>query len=157
MSKVNFRFATLSDIDQLIELRFQMQKEVHKANEIVLNQEYKNKLFHFFNKNILSKFYISAVAEVDNKIVSAIGLSTYEKPPSITGGTGLVGYITNVYTLPEFRGRGIASELMNMIVQYSKENHFDKIHLTSIDQAKKVYDKAGFKRPRYIPMELNIF
>ncbi len=154
MNHFEFRFANNTDIDQLIKLRFQMQKEVHKANEIVLNQNYRNKLIHFFNKNITSKSYVSAVAEIDNKIISAIGLSTYEKPPSITGASGIVGYITNVYTLPDYRGNGIASELMRMIIQYAKENQFDKLHLTSIDSAKKVYDNAGFKRPRYIPMEL---
>jgi len=42
---------------------------------------------------------------------------------------GQVGYITNVSTIRTYMGKGIASELMNMCIQYAKQYNVKEIKL----------------------------
>jgi hypothetical protein len=78
-----------------------MQKEVNPASVEAIDPGYSEALKSYFIQAIQNESYVSAVADVNGKLVSANGLIIYHKPPSITGGSGKVGYISNVYTLPE--------------------------------------------------------
>jgi GNAT superfamily N-acetyltransferase len=151
-----FRLATLSDLPQLVELRVLMQKEVNNPSEKESGSAYVQSVTHYFERNLRNESYVSAVAVVDGKLVSANGLVVYSKPPSVTGGTGQVGYVTNVYTLPEWRGRGIAGELMKLVVEHARSNGVDKLHLGATDSGKGVYKRVGFKPPRFVPLELKL-
>jgi GNAT superfamily N-acetyltransferase len=78
----------------------------------------------------------------------------YEKPPSIRSVTGKVGYVTNVYTRPEWRGRGVASALMKLIVDFAKDAHIGKLHLGTTELGRGVYTRVGFMSPRAPQLEL---
>ena len=144
MSEPIFRLATLDDIAQLVELRILMQLEVHRAKESDVDSTYPEAVREYL-LNSLGRTYISAVAEVDGKLVSANGLTTYYKFPSLVGKAGKTGYVSNVYTLPEWRGRGIACELMKLIVEYAHNNDVDKLYLGATELGKGVYERVGFK------------
>lgn len=73
---------------------------------------YRDSVLKYFDRALRQGSYVSAVADVAGRIVSANGLVFYEKPPSLTGKFGRVGYVTNIYTLPEWRRKGLASGLM---------------------------------------------
>jgi ribosomal protein S18 acetylase RimI-like enzyme len=148
------RLATIQDIDELIDLRIRMQIEVNPGVEVAHN--YSEKVREYLERRLEQSTYVSAVAEARGKLVSANGLIVYSKIPSIIGGSGKVGYITNVYTLPDWRGRGIASALMKLIVSYSRTNGLEKLHLGATDSGKGVYEGVDFKPPRYVQLELRL-
>ena len=50
-------------------------------------------------------------------------------PPSFTNKTGKQGYIANMYTDPDFRGRGIASEILERLAKEARERHIHKLIL----------------------------
>jgi GNAT superfamily N-acetyltransferase len=156
MSKYNFRIATLNDLDPLIELRILMQEEVNGAVPEASKASYREKLRSYFTDEMSNGSYFSAVAEVDGKIVSCNGMCIYRKPPSITGGTGWVGYISNVYTKPEFRGKRLASELMKRIIDQARQLGVDKLHLGASEMGKGVYERVGFGKPRFVPLDLKL-
>lgn len=156
MSKPDCRLATLDDVAQLVELRILMQKEVNPSNAAAIDPGYPDAVRQFFVHGISSGSYVSAVAESNGQLVSSNGLIVYSKPPSITGGVGKVGYISNVYTLPEWRGRGVASDLMRLIVAYAKRARLDKLHLGATDSGIGVYERVGFKAPRFPQLEMKL-
>ena len=100
MEKINYRLATPKDIDQLVTLRALMQKEVHVVKDNAVDSDYLIEVKKYFERTLHAGSYHSAVAEISGKLVAATGLVVYEKPPSLKGRSGRVGYITNVYTLP---------------------------------------------------------
>ncbi|MFL5812074.1 MAG: GNAT family N-acetyltransferase [Bdellovibrionia bacterium] len=156
MSKPNCRIATLGDLPQLVELRILMQKEVNASSADRVDPSFPAALEKYFIQAMGNGSYVSAVAEMDGKLVSTNGLIIYHKPPSITGGDGRVGYVSNVYTLPEWRGRGIASELMKLIVSFAKESRLDKLHLGATDSGIGVYERVGFRAPRFPQLEMKL-
>ena len=57
------------------------------------------------------------------------------------------GYITNVSLTKEYIGRGIASKLLSMCINYGKQHNFKKIHLEVLKGNSKailLYQRHGF-------------
>jgi len=151
-----FRLATITDINQLVELRLAMQIEVNGPRDASVLKAYRDSVLEYFDRALRQGSYVSAVADVSGKIVSANGLIFYEKPPSLTGAYGRVGYVTNVYTAPEWRGKGLASELMRLVVEHARSVGTDKLHLGATDAGIGVYERVGFKPVRFPALELKI-
>ena len=58
-----------------------------------------------------------------------------------------MAFITNVSTIKAYMGKGIANELMNMCISYSKSHNFNEINLevsSKNTDALNLYKKYGF-------------
>jgi len=156
MSSLIYRFANESDLEQLIKLRVLMQKEVNSIVNENIDEGYLDKVRQYFIRAMTNKNYFSSVAELSGELVAAIGLAVYEKPPSLTGLNGRNGYITNVYTMSEWRRQGVASKLIELIVEHARNSGIDKLHLGTREASKGVYERVGFK-PTHLPhLELKL-
>ncbi len=154
MKDILFRSATLEDVNQLVNLRFMMIGETNGIDPNQRTPEFEKLIRDYFLESLSNKNYFGSVAEVDGLLVSNNGLVLYRKPPSFKGTTGIVGYVTNVYTIPEFRNRGIANELMKLLVAYAKNAGASKIHLGTTDEGRRLYEKQGFKDVTFPTLEL---
>lgn len=155
MQKPTYRLATSHDLPQLVELRVLMQKEVNNfQSDTEVSSGYTTSVQHYFERSLRDGSYFSTVAELNGILVSANGVVIYNKPPSITGGSGRVGYVTNVYTLLEWRGYGIASDLMKFMTKHARLMGLSKLHLGATELGKGVYERVGFKRPSSTSFEL---
>ena len=156
MEKIIYRNADLNDLDQLIELRVLMQMEVNEMTSLQIKDdlEYQDRVRKYFETNIPTETYMSVVA-LDQKglILGAAGVCFYQKPPSIIGGTGLVGYVTNVYTREAFRKMGIGVELMKKLNQLAQDKKADKLHLGATNEGLGIYKRVGFIEPRFVSLE----
>lgn len=149
-----YRFAQLSDLDQLVQLRVLMQLEVSELTEDHVSTQYSEQVKNYFLQAIPNRTYVSAVALDNEKMVATAGACFYEKPPSIMGGTGLVGYITNVYTMRSYRKQGIATRLMKNLTELAVELNADKLHLGATHDGAGIYKAIGYKEPSFISLEL---
>ncbi len=153
MKNIEIRIANIEDLNDLVRLRILMQTEVNNVAIENVSDEYKSNVRKYFETSIPTKIYRSSVAVHENKIVAAAGVCFYEKPPSIAGGTGLVGYVTNVYTEKQFRKNGIGTKLMSALVQLAKEMRADKLHLGATEDGLGIYRSVGFNEPRFVNLE----
>ncbi len=154
VDKLVYRFATSHDIDQLVELRVLMQTEVNGLPEHQIPSGYKEKVRHYFQGAIESKKYYGAIAVADSVIVGTAGVCLYEKPPSVSGGSGLVGYVTNVYTSKSFRGRGVGTSLMKKLNELAKDLNVDRFHLGATVAGESIYKAVGYYEPRFVNLEI---
>ncbi len=154
MTTIKYRFANLSDIEQLVELRVLMQIEVNKYPSESCPPEYLDSVRSYFIESLENQKYASAVAFIGDKIVGTAGACFYHKPPSIAGGTGLVGYVTNVYTRNEYRGNGIGTNLMKKLNDLAQEMKADKLHLGATSDGLQIYKAVGYQEPRFVNLEI---
>ncbi len=152
MESPRLRSATLDDLEALVELRILMQSDAHSGKQPPPG--YAEVVRKYFARTLSDGSSLTAVAEVEGRIVSTVTAIVYEKPPAFNGLNGRSGYISNVYTLPEHRGRGIATEVMRFIVEHTRREKVDKLHLTSTELGKGVYERVGFAPPKFVAMEL---
>jgi len=53
--------------------------------------------------------------------------------------------IQNVYTEPEFRGRGVARQILVTILEWARQRGLRSVHLHASDEGRFLYEKMGFE------------
>jgi GNAT superfamily N-acetyltransferase len=97
--------------------------------------------------------FLAWVAASDGAIVATSGVTIFERPPNGANPSGLEAYLSNMYTLPAWRGRGIGTALVTTIVAHFKTTRVRRIWLHATDEGRPVYARAGFV-PSETDMEL---
>lgn len=65
-----------------------------------------------------------------------------------------VPLVVNVYTEPDWRGRGIARGLMQHLMQWAREEQFERVVLHASNAARPIYVSLGFQATnemRWVP------
>ncbi|MFB0568695.1 MAG: GNAT family N-acetyltransferase [Nitrososphaeria archaeon] len=78
--------------------------------------------------------------------------------PSRYGGleSGRLGYILNLYTIPEARRNGIGTRLLNKLIKEARPLGLKYLHLHSSEDGMNMYRKAGFTEPHQIELRLRL-
>lgn len=142
---ITYRKATIDDLDELVRLRIEFMTEVVKTVDHDKVQTVKSALIDYFNKALVNNDYISWLALDEDKIVGTSGLCFYTVPPSLKYISGNVAYIMNMYTVPAYRSKGIATNIFEKTVSEAKSMGYKKICLNATDMGKPLYKKFGFK------------
>jgi GNAT superfamily N-acetyltransferase len=80
----------------------------------------------------------------DGSIAAGTGLWLMDWPPHMIGTGVRRGNILNVYTVEKFRRRGLARQLMEVAIQWCRENRVDTIILHAAPDGRKLYESLGF-------------
>lgn len=142
MNDFIFRKAEISDIDELVELRIEQLKE-EGAKE---SENISTALKDFFKRNILNGNFISWIGIKDNKIIATSGVCFSEKPPYYGNVSGCIGNITCMYTVKEYRRKGIAKKLLGLVVEESKKYGCGSVQITASNMGVLLYTDFGFEK-----------
>ncbi|GIN84594.1 hypothetical protein J6TS2_09800 [Heyndrickxia sporothermodurans] len=82
--------------------------------------------------------------EENGKIVSHIYIELIEKVPRPGRTTYPFAYMTNVYTVPEYRNKGVGSKLLNSINKWIKVNNYEFVIVWPSDDSINYYKKNGY-------------
>jgi ribosomal protein S18 acetylase RimI-like enzyme len=113
-----------------------------------LEPEQENKLrYHlteYLNEAIPNKTFIGWYAEAENKIAGVGGLNVRQQPPNIKNFSGRVGYLFSMYTVPEYRRKGICKTLVDKLLESAQEIGITAFELHATEEGEFVYKKSGF-------------
>jgi len=141
---LTYRKATLSDCTALTAIRM-ANLAPHIENEcdekIAILRE---NVYNFFTNALGDNSLVTWLALDNDCIIATSGLTFFRNAPSHTNLTGLTGYITNMYTAPEFRRRGIGTKLFELTVDEAKSRGCGRIVLYSTGLGAGIYKKYGF-------------
>ncbi len=98
----------------------------------------------YFDSSIADKSLVVWVAEDDGVVVSTVCFSLWRLAPRFENPSGLVAYMANVFTLPDYRRQGLASKLVREAIDDLKAQGILKILLHASDMAKPMYESLGF-------------
>ena len=156
---INMRMATIDDIDKLVKARFdyleddkvEMTFEQRLIIEVNLQQ--------YFSSHLGTNDFFAVLVEHDDQIISLAFLAISEKPPNEFFPTGKVGTLLNVFTYPEYRKKGLATNMINTLIKEAKQQNLSYIELSSSESGKPLYKKFGFeelKPSKYTEMKLSL-
>jgi ribosomal protein S18 acetylase RimI-like enzyme len=80
----------------------------------------------------------------DGAVVAGLGLWLMDWPPHLVGPASRRGNILNVYTQPEYRRQGLARQLMQECVEWSRANAIGCLILHASDEGRSLYEALGF-------------
>lgn len=138
---INYRKADLADIPMLAELRKSQLMDEGQAPNINMDEE----LYAYFNRKMSDGTLIEWIAEIDKEIIATGSIIFMDFPPSFTNKSGRKGYIANMYTASEYRGQGIATKILGMLMKEAEIRQVDKIFLSASKMGKPVYRSFGFE------------
>ncbi|MFL0584054.1 GNAT family N-acetyltransferase [Solibacillus silvestris] len=137
---MELRLATTDDMEILIDLRKRLLVEEGQTVSSNIDEELRN----FFEKQLNSGQFVQWIIEEDKNVLATGGIQFISFPPSYSNSTGIRGYILNMYTTPESRGRGLAKLLVERIFKEAQGRNVHHIFLISSPMGKPLYKKIGF-------------
>jgi GNAT superfamily N-acetyltransferase len=127
VTNVTIRFARHDDIEQLVEMRRDFTFEDFDAHAAITRPEYEDDCRAFLAEAISSGRWHIWVAEAGERIVSHAFLALVDKVPRPIRENVHIAYLTNVYTRPDFRGRGIGAEIIQRAQAAAREANVELI------------------------------
>jgi GNAT superfamily N-acetyltransferase len=142
MSEFTFRKLTTEDVDAFIEMRIQQLLEEGSEGTVDLTPA----LHDYYDKHLGDGTFISWLAIDNGRIVATSGISFIEKPPYYGNTSGMIGLLSSMYTLKEYRRKGIATALLDRVMNEAKLYGCSVVQITASDMGVLLYKNYGFKK-----------
>ena len=155
-NKINYRRANIDDIDILVNFRIRFLNEFYKHPEDNETEILKKELKEYFSKAIPSGDFIAWLAEYNGKVIGTSGMVIWQMPPKYGLKSGRLGYILNMYTIPEVRKKGICTQLLNKLIKEAKSLGLTYFHLHPSEEGINIYRKVAFVKSSRIELELRL-
>ena len=145
--EITYKKLTGKELDTVIKMRLDQLTEeyVSAGRPVPEGVDLKTALYDFYRRNMAAGTYVSWLAFDGERIVGTSGMSFAEKPPYFTCPTGRLGILSSMYTDPEYRRMGIATNLLDRVVKEAKDYGCGTIYITASDAGVKLYESYGFK------------
>lgn len=65
--------------------------------------------------------------------------------PSPDNNSGRCAYLMNIYTRPQFRGKGVATAIVRHLIDKARQDGCDKIFLETTAMGQSLYTEIGFE------------
>lgn len=140
--EVVFRRATVEDIEILVHLR---KKQLIEEGALP-KEDITDNLIKFYREGMEKDEFISYVGEAKGVIIATAGLCLYRLVPYFENPEGKVANIANMYTLPDFRRRGISIKLLDKVVNEAVNKGYRIIRVSASKYGKFLYTQYGFNK-----------
>jgi GNAT superfamily N-acetyltransferase len=148
---VLIRQAVAEDVDRLADLRWAFRAE--DGEEPAVSEDGFRVAYRMFFSESRERGRVHFVAEIDEAIVSTLVIQKVAMVPRPKRIRDEWGYVTDNYTLPELRGRGIGKAVLAYAIAWAREQDLELLIVWPSDDAVRHYERAGF-RPDNDVMEL---
>ncbi len=156
-TKVIYRRANIDDIEILVDFRIRFLNELYNHPVNAETGILKKALRKYFSKAIPAHDFIAWLAEYDRKIIGTSGMVIWQLPSRYGGlESGRLGYILNMYTIPEARKKGICTRLLTKLIGEARSLGLRYLHLHASVDGMNIYKKAGFTKPRLVELVLKL-
>ncbi|MBE5954811.1 MAG: GNAT family N-acetyltransferase [Lachnospiraceae bacterium] len=145
-NELTYRFATTEDIDILVSTRMDILIDMLKLDQSTDMSKLASVTRPYYERALTDGTQLAVLVFNGDKFVGAGAVCLYEVMPTFYNISGKRGYIMNMYTCPEYRGQGIATKTVDMLVNKCKELGYTHITLSATDMGQPVYEKYGFKK-----------
>lgn len=137
---IHYKKLSEKEVDKFIELRINQLREEGATEDIDLTPALKD----YYIRHLTDGTFVSWLAMDGEKIIGTSGMSFVEKPPYFGCPSGKIGLLSSMYTLDEYRRKGIAKELLYRVMQEAKEYGCGAVQITASDMGVLLYTDFGF-------------
>ena len=142
------------DIAGMTAARIDYLTELQGERPLDYKLELQNELKLFFQQSMLEGTLFAFLAEIDGLAISWGVMILKKIPGDFNRSSYLEGDILNMYTLPDFRRKGISSRILEALLSEAKNMGISKVALHCSKDGEPLYRKYGFTDPVYPYLEL---
>lgn len=137
---MQYRIATSDDLDALADLRWTfIQEDGGKVTASI--SEFRN-IFRHWSEQHPNCYHF--VAEENGNITSMMSLFITDPLPRPIKNNPAWGYLTNTYTIPTERNKGVASGLLQFVKDWILQRGLETVIVWPSDESMTFYERAGF-------------
>ena len=114
---ITYQKLTTDKLDTFIQMRIRQMREEGATEDIDLVPALKD----YYARHMADGTFVSWLALDGGKIVGTSGMSFVEKPPYFRCPSGRIGLLSSMFTDPDYRRMGIASELLTRVVDEARK------------------------------------
>lgn len=146
MAKPTIRRATVADLPTLVELRLALFRAMGVAGDTPDGGVLAVALADYFATALpAGRFRAWLACEPDGAVIGCGGLVFAQKPPAPGNCSGREAYVMNMYTIPAWRGRGVAGQILGQILGFVRDSGVTSVRLHATAQGRPIYECAGFE------------
>lgn len=139
---MEYRVTDANDIDMLMDVRLSMLRIV---NDLPADYIFDDELVVSSRRYFLEGDQTTVVAVNDGRCVACASMSYIEIMPTFSHTSGKRAHLMNVYTEKDYRRRGIARQLVNMLIEDARVHGATEISLDATESGRPLYESMGFK------------
>ena len=138
---INIKIATKDDIEDMMSSRLEMLKVV---NQLPADYEYSEEMIAESREYFLRGDHITVLAIDGENVVGCASVSFFRIMPTFSHPTGKRAHLMNVYTRQEYRRRGIARKMVELLIDESWKAGATEISLDTTESGRPFYESMGF-------------
>jgi GNAT superfamily N-acetyltransferase len=137
-------FAGPDDVDLLVAHRLNLLREVHPELETKI-EESKVWTREWIRKRLSDGELIGLLAKADDGKVAGSGcIWLRDEQPRPTNPHMIAPYLMSMYTMPEFRRKGVARLIVQSALKWCKERGYERVSLHASEAGKPLHATLGF-------------
>jgi ribosomal protein S18 acetylase RimI-like enzyme len=139
-----YREAIEKDIDVLADFRLKMFRDMGRLQDEDQAGELLQASKTYFRSVFGTDQLLALIAEVEGVAVAAGIIAISHVAPKPGNLSGMEAYIYNLYTLPQWRNKGIGSELFDRLLTIAKKRGVEYCWLLATEDGRSIYLRRGF-------------
>ena len=137
------RRASRDDIVGLARLRYEFRS--HLAAPIEDRAEFIDRCEEWMKERLGGGHWHCWLAEDEAGLLGNVWIQLVEKIPTPTDEPEEHAYLTNFFLLEPARGRGIGSEMMARVLEWSEQKQVHAVFLWPTTRTRALYERHGFR------------
>ena len=139
---ITYKKLTVNDLDVFIKMRINQLREEGAKEDIDLEPALKD----YYLRHLSDGTFVSWLALDNDRIIGTSGMSIVEKPPYFGCPSGKIGLLSNMFTDPSYRRKGIAKTLLSKVIDEAKTQGCSTVQITASNMGVLLYSDYGFEK-----------
>lgn len=139
-----YRKATIGDLDLLTATRIEVLRAANRLPDNTDLTEVEKQSYAYYQKALHDGTHTAFLVFDDDRFAGTGGISYYQVMPTYRNPDGNKAHIMNMYTRPEYRRRGIARHMLDILISDAKSRGISFITLEATPAGRPLYENAGF-------------
>ncbi len=142
MADVLIRQAMPADVSELADLRRDFTFEDHPTSEP--RADFEAAFRDVVGGGLRDGSWVVWVAESEGQIVAHAFVAVVDKVPRPIQESRQIGYLTNVYTRPAHRNRGVGAKLLAATTNWARQRGIELLIVWPSERSTPLYGRHGF-------------
>jgi len=143
MENYIYKAANEKDIKFITEIRIEVLKSANNLDKNINMDNIFDETYNYYLNNI-NKNNITYLIFNNIEFIGCGSICFYDIMPTYHNPSGNKAYIMNMYTRENHRRKGIAKNILNLLIKEAKNRGVKYIQLEATDIGKKLYKNYGF-------------
>lgn len=139
-----YKKAGLEDIELLVETRIEVLRAANRLDCDTEMPFVEQQSREYYKEYLRTEEHIAYLVFDGERFIGAGGVSFFRVMPTYHNPTGWKAYIMNMYTNPNYRRKGIAYHMLELLTEEAKNKGITHISLEATDMGRHLYERYGF-------------